>query len=120
MHGPGDGSVFARSRCKIAVSPDNTMPWALVKACKSSSKVWVYVEIWTDPVRAGIVRELNRWRLFPLGIHHVETPVDYHAHFHRSRDAWSGADGLGCQFGTAAGALYPRGGTVRLHAQRRC
>ena len=113
-------SVFTRSGCKIAVLSDNSISQDLVKAFKWSSKVRADVEIWTEPVRAGIVRELNRWRLFPLGIHHVETPVDYHAHFHRSGDAWSGADGFGCQFGATAGGLSPRGGTGHLHAQRRC
>ena len=115
MQGPGDGSVFARYLCKVAVSPDNTMPWALVKACKSSSKVRAYVEIWTEPVRAGIVRELDRWWRYPLGMHHVETPVDYHADFHRSGDAWSGAHGFGCQFGARAGGISPRGGTGHMH-----
>ena len=75
--------------------PDNSMSQDFVKACNWSSKVQAGVEIWTEPVRAGIVHELNKWWRFPLGMHHVETPVDDHADFHRSDDAWSGVRGLG-------------------------
>ena len=108
-------SVFTRSGCKIAVSADNSMSRDLVKACKWSGKVRPDVEIWTESLQAGIVRVLDRWWRFALGMHHVETPVDYHADFHRSGDAWSGAHGVGCQFGVRAGGISSRGGTGHMH-----